>query len=79
MRVYTGHQIDAPREAFFVFARSRRAALDYLTAEDVEVDEASLRLVRAAGAVLFRAGIGPGPGEPEAVRFDGELPRWRAP
>ena len=78
MRVYTGHQLAAPREAFFVFARSRKDALDYLAGEDVEVDESSLRLVRMAGAVLFRAGQGPHPGEAEAVHFDGELPKWWA-
>ncbi len=76
MRVYAGHQVDNPRGAFFVFARSRKDAIDFLANEDIEVDEHSLKLVHDPGAVLFRPEAGARPGEPEELRFDGELPRW---
>ncbi len=77
MRVFAGHQMDSPHAALFVFARSRKDAIDFLAAEDIEIDEKSLKPVRDAGAVLFRAGAGPHPGEAEAVHFDGDLPHWR--
>ena len=76
MRVFTGHQLSSPLEAFFVFARSKQAAIDYLAAEDIEVDERSLQQVRDPGAVLFRARGRAFFGEAEEVRFDGELPDW---
>ena len=76
MRVFAGHQLDNPEEAFFVFARSKQDAINFLATEDIEVDEASLKPVRDAGAVLFRAGAGAHPGEAEAIRFEGDLPRW---
>ncbi len=75
MRVYTGHQRDNPREALFVFARTRRQALEFLVNEDIEVDERSLRVVQDPGAVLFQVGRGRPP-EPEELRFEGELPDW---
>lgn len=76
MRVFTGHQLDSPHEAFFVFARTKQDAINFLATEDIEVDEKSLKPVRDAGAVLFRAGAGAHPGEAESVCFEGDLPRW---
>lgn len=75
MRIFSGHQRDDRRGAFFVFARSKQAAIDYLASEDIEVDEQSLRPVELPGAVLFRTLPG-APPEPEALRFDGDLPDW---
>ncbi len=77
MRVFAGHQLSCPRERLFVFARSKQAAIDYLASEDIEVDEHSLKQVRDAGAVLFRAVAGAHPGEAEEVKFEGELPDWK--
>ena len=77
MRVYTGHQIEDRRGAFFVFARSKQEAIDFLAGEDIEVDEASLKPVKAPGAMLFRS-AGRRPAEPESVCFEGELPDWSA-
>ncbi len=76
MRVYTGHQVEDAKGAFFVFAKSRKEAIDFLANQDVEVDEHSLKVVRDPGAVLFRAGTGSHPGEVERLHFEGDLPRW---
>ncbi len=78
MRVYTGHQIEDRRGAFFVFAKSKQQAIDFLAGEDIEVDEASLKLVKAPGAMLFRTAGARRPPEPEGVCFEGELPDWSA-
>lgn len=76
MRIYAGHQREDPRAAFFVFARSKQDAINFLAGEDIEVDEHSLKLVHDPGAFLFRTVRGAQSVEPEALRFDGDLPDW---
>lgn len=73
MRIYTGRERES-RRAFFVFAKGKQEAIDYLASEDIEVDEQSLRPVRDAGAVLFRPRAGAHPGDAEELKFEGELP-----
>ena len=76
MRVYIGHQVDAPQATFLVFAETKQEALDYLANEEIEASEASLTVVHEPGVVLFRARDGGRPAELEDLRYGGDLPDW---